>query len=166
MTTTAARYAPPGAEFMDRLSTAAWVEHGPVGPMCRVLATPARPRLGESVEAYRPGLLGIAQGLGLGRGTEPCRPVAGLILQDGIMSLDYGHPCTTMNVDPPESWYDRAILTGGVHVAVGLTFRPLGGGLEAVREYLRREFLAGTLWTGTTYRRRSTPKAWLLLPLP
>lgn len=160
--TTTAQYAPPGPEFMNRISTATWTERGPAGVVCRVLLTPAEPRLAESVEAYRPGLLGIAQGLGLRQGDGPRRPRLGLLLVQGIVALDYGHPSSTLNVRyPGEAWYAQATRNGSVHVAVGLTQRPAGGAREAADEYLATAARAGELWTGTTAWRRSIPAAWL-----
>ncbi|TLQ39447.1 hypothetical protein [Streptomyces marianii] len=162
MTVLSARYAPPGPEFMDRVSVAAWVEPGLLGPECHVLLTPARPRLAESVERYRPGLLGIARGLGLGRPGEPYRLGLGLLLVRGIASLDYGHWDATLNVPYPPTWYATAQRQGRVNVAVGLSRRELGGGLVAVHEYLADMAEAGGLWTGVTAWRRTIPAAWLL----
>ncbi|MEU0272290.1 hypothetical protein [Streptomyces sp. NPDC006307] len=161
MTLLSASYAPPGPEFMDRVSVAAWVETGLLGPECHVLLAPARPRLAESVEHYRPGLLGIARGLGLGRPDEPYRLGLGLLLIQGIASLDYGHPAATLNVPYPPPWYPIAQRQGRVHVAVGLARRELGGGLVAVHEYLAGAAQAGELLTGMTAWRRRTPLGWL-----
>ncbi|GHF77955.1 hypothetical protein ACFFSH_35620 [Streptomyces filamentosus] len=157
----ATRYPPPGPEFMDRVSVAAWVERGPIVSVPRVLLTPARPRPTESVEAYRPGLLGIAQGLGLGQATDPYRLRFGLLLVQGIATLDYGHPSTTLNVPYPETWYHLAQASGYAHVTVGLALRELGGGLEAVHDYLATEGRAGRLWSGQAAWQRSIPATWL-----
>ncbi|MEU7021892.1 hypothetical protein ABZ990_14695 [Streptomyces sp. NPDC046203] len=136
MTVLSARFAPPGPEFMHRVSAAAWVEPGVLGPEYHVLLTPARPRSAENMEHYRPGLLGIASGLGLGRPDEPYRLGLGLLLVRGIASLDYGHRSSTLNVPYPETWYPLAQRWGRVHVAVGLARRELGGGLGADHEFL------------------------------
>ncbi|MGW6391258.1 hypothetical protein ACWFR1_12320 [Streptomyces sp. NPDC055103] len=164
MTALAHGFAPPGPEFADRVSVAAWVKNGFLGPECHVLLTPAVPRLAESVDHYRPGLLGIAQGLGLGRGEEPYRLGLGLLLVQGVASLDYGHPTTTLNVPYPRTWYALAQRRGRVHVAVGLALRELGAGLGGVHAYMDRQTRAGELWSGVTAWRRSIPASWLDLP--
>jgi hypothetical protein len=140
------------------------VGRGFFGPECHVLLTPAVPRLAESVEHYRPGLLGIAQGLGLGRGEEPYRIGLGLVLVQGIASLDYGHPTSMLNVPYPRNWYSLAQRRGRVHVAVGLALHELGGGLDGVRAYMDRQQRTGELWSGVTAWRRSIPSSWLRLP--
>lgn len=161
MTVLSSRYAPPGPEFMDRVSVAAWVEPGFLGPEAHVLLTPAQPRLAESVDHYRPGLLGIARGLGLAPPDEPYRLGPGLLLVQGIASLDYGHPEAALNVPYPPTWYTTAQRQGRVHVAVGLSRRELVGNLIAVHEYLAATAKAGELWTGMTAWRRTLPAAWL-----
>ncbi|MFC8466025.1 hypothetical protein [Streptomyces sp. NPDC057250] len=160
MSRTRARYAPPGPEFASRVATAAWVEQTVLGPIGQVLITPAQPRLAESVEAYRPGLLGIAQGLGLAPVPEARRRVCGMVLLRGVASLDYGHPTSTLNVTHPQGWYEVASSRGIVHVSVGLAMRPLGG-LDAVQAYLSREARSGELWSGVTLCRESVPASWL-----
>ncbi|MFE0645928.1 hypothetical protein ACFW2Y_30620 [Streptomyces sp. NPDC058877] len=135
MTALARGFAPPGPEFADRVAVASWVENGLLGPECHVLLAPAVPRLGESAEHYRPGLLGIAQGLGLGRGEEPYRIGLDLLLVRGIVSLDYGHPTTTLNTPYPRPWYALAQRRGRIHVAVGLALREPDACQECARRY-------------------------------
>ncbi|MGA5406932.1 hypothetical protein ACPCSC_06660 [Streptomyces lavendulocolor] len=125
-----------------------------------MLLTPPRPRLSESVEHYRPGLLGIARGLGLAPPHEPYRLRRGLLLVRGIACLDYGHPSSTLNVPYPHTWCTTAQRQGRVNVAVGLVQRELGGGLASVHRYLGETAEARELWTGATAWRPSIPPAW------
>ncbi|MFJ2061238.1 hypothetical protein ACIOMM_35735 [Streptomyces sp. NPDC087908] len=88
----------------------------------------------------------------------------GLLLVQGIASLDYGHPTSTLRVAYPHTWYSLAQRRGRVHVSVGLRLRELGAGLGGVHAYLNQQTWAGELWSGVTAWRHQIPAAWLDLP--
>ncbi|MFC8886623.1 hypothetical protein ACFT54_10405 [Streptomyces cinereoruber] len=115
------------------------------------------------MEKYRPGLLGIAEGLGLGRGAAvPAGVSRGLLLVGGLAALDYGHPETTMNVDYPGPWYRQAMVNGHVHVMLGTALMK-GTGAEGARDYLTAYYGTDAMWSGLVAWRRELPAPWLRL---
>ncbi|MFC7791453.1 hypothetical protein [Streptomyces cinereoruber] len=153
-----ARHAPPEAEFLERVVVTSWIERSAAGALCRLLLAPGEPRQGESIGTYLPGMLGLAQGMGLSPvGDGPRRIGWNLLLSNGLVRLDYGHPERTMNVPfPGENWYRQALVSGHAHVLVGLDVLPAGSSAPEVATYIDAASQVGHVWSGITAWRRPT----------